>query len=65
MCKTTQKVGSQNAKDGCKWRKGTNLDALRRLRAEELNMENLFGGKYPNSDITIGFSTMIIPRSTS
>jgi hypothetical protein len=54
----------KNAKDGCKCGQSINLDTLRRLGVRLIAEEGygtLLGGKDPNSGLTSGFSTMIVP----
>jgi hypothetical protein len=62
ICKMTQEVGSQNAKDRCKCGHSTNKWWINSVTWKcWQGYGNLFGGKGPNSGLTSGFSTMTMP----
>jgi hypothetical protein len=65
MCKLTQEVGSQNAKDNFECGQSMNLGELRlkikRGTNRRRKLRNLLAGKGPNSGLTSGISTMTMP----
>jgi hypothetical protein len=65
MCKITQEVSSQYAKDRCKCGQSTNFGALRlKIRCKNdcrrNGYGNLFGRKDPNCGMTSGLCTMTV-----